>query len=352
MNMINRLLKIITSLGLFSFIVSCASITSLKLDVLRPATISIDPEILSVVVVDKSLPYRGENVHSVTIPSGTAIIDTLWIDDFSQIAAESMFNTLQLKMFFDTVCYHNNVENRYLVERGFIPEEILREIIEDLCYIHNVQAVVFLESYKYKTALSLLDLKDVYYGSLDVNGSIFWKMYDERGNLLDMFVQTDSIFWDTTGNRFSAILKELPAQTVAVETLAEYLGETYIGRISPYWETVSRKYYSKGHHLFERANDLHFANNWNEAAKVWYYVYQNGNKPQKARAAFNIALSYEVRGDFEEALAWSEINNRMINKMGSFRVSNYEKHISKMYNIQLIERQQQKKKLDEQLGPQ
>ena len=348
--MLKKLTFIAIICGHLLFMISCISISTIDLDVLRPAVISIDPEILSVAVVDKSLPYRDENVHIVTIPKETVTIDSVWIDNFSQITVTAMADVLQSKMFFDTVYYHNESEQKYIVDKGYVSEQELIEIIEDICYIYDVQAVIFLESYKYKTKLSLTDLGHIYYGSLDASGSIFWKMYDQNANLIDMYLQSDSIFWDKTGNRFAEILNELPEQAVAIETLAEYLGESYITRISPFWETVPRAYFNKGHHLFERANDLHSIGNWSEAAKVWYYVYENGNKYQKAQAAYNIALSYEVRGDFDEAVAWGAISSYLFQKMGAMRVSKYEKRLSYQYYFQLNERLQQKIKLDEQIG--
>jgi hypothetical protein len=137
-----------------------------------------------------------------------------------------------------------------------------------------------------------MDLGDIYYGSMDVSGSISWKIYERDGYLLDAYMQTDSIFWDAAESSYAAILKKIPRQIGATQVLADYLGETYVKRVAPYWETVARKYYSKGHFLFARANDLQNINNWEEAAKVWYHVYDNGNKRQKVMAAFNIALSY------------------------------------------------------------
>jgi len=324
---------------------SCGSMSTLKLDVLRPGEVTIDPEILSIAVVDNSLLYRGEGVHTVKTPRGSGTIDTLWIDDFPQIAAISMVDALQDKQFFNEVYYHNDKTNTY--GRG---NYMLNRKIEYICNKYDVQAVVFLESYMYKTKLALVDLGDIYYGTMDVSGGILWKIYEKNGTLLDQYFQTDSIFWDAAEGRYASLLNKLPRQTAATEVLAEYLGETYIKRVAPYWETVSRKYYSKGHFLFMRANDLHAINNWSEAAKIWYYVYENGNKRQKAITSFNIALSYEVQGDFDEAVAWGKISQKLFDNLGSMRSSKYEKKIIKYYNIQLVERQQQKKKLDEQIG--
>jgi hypothetical protein len=351
--MVIKQIKFLTLFILLLSIVSCGSISTLNLDVLRPAEVTIDPEILSVVVVDNSLPYRSAGLHTIKTPKETSTIDTLWIDDFPQIAIIAMTNELRNKQFFDAVHVHfdSEFENTF-IGKGYLPENTLLDKIQYLCNIYNTQAVIFLESYTYKTNLNLTYLGDVYYGTMDVNGFICWKIYEQNGYLLDTYMQSDSIFWDATETNYNVILKQLPRQTDATEVLAEYLGETYIKRVAPYWETVARKYYSKGHFLFVRANDLHIANNWEDAAKVWYYVYENGNKRQKAMAAFNIALSYEVRSNFDEAIAWADICNKLIEKMGSIRFSNYEKKLANLYYTQLTERMQQIKKLDAQIGSQ
>ena len=105
-----------------------------------------------------------------------------------------------------------------------------------------------------------------------------------------------------------------------------------------------------GHHLFARATDLAKVNNWGEAAKVWYYVYENGNAKQKAMAALNLALSFEMRGDFTEAMAWAEISHNQFEALSSWRVSSSIKNSSFLYYLRLKERVNEKSKLHEQFG--
>ena len=347
--MLYRAIKSVIILGLLLSFVSCVSISTLNLDVLRPAMVTVEPEIVSVLVMDNSLPFRGDNVHKIITPKGSYLIDTIWIDNFGEIAGTSMADALRSKFFFDSVYYHNSTK-LYSFDSGYLSEEMLNKRIDSFCDAYDVDAIISLEKYDYETELSFVDFTDFYYGSLDVSGGIYWKIYGRGGKILDMYVQNDSIFWDDHKNNYSSILKSLPSQSEGIEVLADYLGETYINRITPYWETVQRKYYMGGHHLFLRANDLHQANNWEDAAKVWYYVYEHGNSKQKARAAFNIALSYEVRGDFDEAIAWGDLSQQLFEKLGGLKASQYDKGLSKLYYIQLSERYQQKKRLDAQIG--
>ena len=349
--MLYRAIKSVIILWLSLSVVSCVSTHSLNLDVLRPATVTIEPEIVSVLVMDNSMPFRGDSIHKITTSKGVYLIDTILVDNFGEIAGTSLSENLKNRVFFDSVYYHNT-SKLYSSDLGYLSEEIMKKRINDLCNVYNVEAIISLESYNYKTELNFVDLTEFYYGSLDISGGIYWKIYEKGGNILDMFVQTDNIFWDDHNNNYSSILKSLPSQREGLEVFADYLGEAFIKHIVPYWETVQRQYYSSGHYLFLRANDLHKANNWEDAAKIWYYVYENGNSKQKARAAYNLALSYEVRGDFDEALAWGDISQQLFDKLGSFKASQYDKGLARLYYIQLSERYQQKQKLDNQIGPQ
>ncbi len=91
-------------------------------------------------------------------------------------------------------------------------------------------------------------------------------------------------------------------------------------------------------------------NNWNEAAKIWYHIYESENKKQKARAAYNLALSYEIRNDFQEAKAWAEISRNLFETLKSIQVSEIERKMAFKYFESLNERFAETEALHKQLG--
>lgn len=346
--MLSRLINIALCAGFMLLISSCASLTTIDLDILKPAQITVPPDVLSVVVVDNSLPYRGDKVHLISSSKGTLEVDTIWVDNFGTISTNALAESLKQKNYFDSVYYHSvplnrNFENPYLGELPF-------SLIDSLCKNYNTQAVISLEAYRYQSKMNFLEGVDYYYVSLDVNSWKYWKMYRNNGSLMDAYLQKDSIFWDTSSTPFFNISSQLPSVRESVEVLAWHMGRNVSKRVAPYWDTVKRYYYASGNHLFVRANDLKNANNWEEAAKVWYYVYQNGTKPQKAKAALNLALSYEVRENYDEAVAWADISRQLFDKLSLLRISDFDKRAATLYYITLSERIQQKKRLDEQFG--
>jgi len=342
--MLSRLTKIALIFGLSGFLLSCATLSTLKIDVLRPANFSVPPEILSVVVVDNALPFRDDKLPRTYGTDESSEIDTLWFDGVSLIAAQTFANELKDQNFFDTVYFYptslnRNIKNPHL---GEIPNSL----VDNLCKTYNAQAVISLELFnclaRYHTkplGYDPSDFTDLYMVYLSLKSALYWKMYLPNGIVLDAHLQRDSIYWESS----------LPSVKDAIQTMAWHMGEKAIKRVAPYWETIERQYYSGGNSYFLRARDLQEANNWDEAAKVWYYIYENNKRKVKARAAFNLALSYEVRGNFDEAIAWAEIGKNLIG--GSGLVKESESFIFNKYHFDLLNRNSQKKRIEEQLGP-
>jgi hypothetical protein len=315
---------------------------------MKPAGYTVDPSIVSVVVVDNSYPYRADSIHKLNLLGEKSYLDSAFYDGFGTEAARMLAKTLNERAFFDTVYYYPYPVNR---PADSIPYPALHaDTLTKLIDKYQVQAVISLESYRYNSSVKVDNVSDYYYVSQDVAGTAFWKVYDMRGLLLDAYLQRDSIFWDNT-EPVSQMKLSIPEISESLDALAGFMGERYTDRLAPRWDVEQRTFFVGGHYLFSRATDLAKVNSWDEAAKVWYYVYEHGNKKQKAMAALNIALSYEMRNNFEEALAWADVSRNLFNKMGSMGASNLNKMQAQQYYLRLKEREDEKVKLENQLGP-
>lgn len=326
----------------------CASVGSLRMEVLRPAEHTVPPDVLSVVLVDFAYPYRADSVHVMELGDEKATIDTIWVDDFGQKTIAAAGAELEQRAFFDTVYVHPQALNRPPVGRpglNLSPLQVQRILAE-----YPAQRVLALEDLSYKSRIGLKNYSGYIVATLDVDAQLLWKMYDQNGNVADVFVQKDSIFWDNMENPLLVEEITLPSVRTSLEALADFMGKYYPDRIAPYWEVQYRPFYSGGHHLFARANDLKKVNSWEAAARVWYYVYEEGNKKQKAMAAYNLALSYEVRGDFLEALAWAERSKALFDDLGTARVSETERKRVGNYIQELERRRDEELKLQLQVG--
>ncbi|HBX88635.1 MAG TPA: hypothetical protein DEG09_08490 [Marinilabiliaceae bacterium] len=327
---------------------SCTSLSSISIDVMRPAEYSVPPDLLSAVVLDFSYPHSGDSVHKLIINGVNTPIDTVRIDDFGLRVANSMVLELDNRMFFDSVYLHPVSLNKGPAGRPGV--QLSRQQIADIIDEYNAHLVIAVEGVSYNTEVKVIDLGGYYYSTLDAFGEVLWRIYDRYGDVLDEYLQNDSIYWDNRDTQYSSNLSAMPSLRNSVESLADFMGRYYPDRISPFWEKQRRYYYSSGHHLFSRANDLIKAHNWESAARVWYYVFEEGNKKQKAISAFNIALSYEIRGDFAEAAAWADKSRALFQDLGSFSASSLDVERANRYYNELNERIKEAEKLQEQVG--
>jgi len=303
------------------FISSCVSVSTLPLEVMRPATYSVPPDILSVVVVDFAFPYRSDSTHIINVMGAEDVIDTIWVDDFGLRVVNAMAEELENRAFFDSVYLHPVSLNRPPVGKPNL--SLSASQIRDILNKYNAHAIIALESIEYNSHFSGINTGEFLYATMDANSS------DDQGYI-------DS--------------KSIPSIRHAMESLANFMGKYYPDRIAPYWESQQRSYYSAGHHLFSRANDLLKVNNWEHAARVWYYVFDEGTKRQKAMAAYNIALSFEVRGDFVEAAAWAQVSEQIFMELNSFAANSVEVSRASWYLAELNKRIKESELLEDQIG--
>ncbi len=327
---------------------SCLSYSFLPIEVIKPADYSFAPNILSVLVVDNSYIFKDDSAHTTNLFGQKGYMEPRAVEKFGLFAAEGLGNALDEKRFFDSVFVHPTALNRPVDN---IPEpDLTLELIDSLLNNYNAQAIISLEDYRFFTNVDAFDVEGSYYLTLDAFATAYWKIYDYEGYILSSFVQSDSIFWDTFTEKNGDKELYVPDLKDALETLANYMGSEFTPKISPVWEKERRIIFTRGHHLFSRANDLMQINHWSEAAKVWYYVFENGTKLQKAVAAYNIAVSYEMRNDFEEAVAWANISKEKFGKVKSWQINKQISHFSDDYINILENRKSDSEKLNEQLG--
>jgi hypothetical protein len=346
----NRIKKWILP-GLVFLLPGCVSYSTIELDVLKPADVALPVEIASVVVVDNAYPFRPEDkgIHKIKVPRMEYTIDSIFVEDFGMQINQSLVGSLQSKAFFDSVYIVNQPLNS--PEKGEPMAQLSPIVVDSLCAKYNAQAVIELGHYEYGTVINVIDIEGQYYATLDARTTAYWKIHNNLSNdILDVHLQRDTIFWDGAGLTVGNAVEKLPAIRNALKEAALYAGFQYSDYVSPTWQSETRFFFKKGHPLFYEAQIHMNRGDWDEAGKVWYYIYENGKKKQKARAAYNLALSQEIKGNFLEATSWAYRALEHFQEAGGLGMNSYEHKMAKDYYIELSARLQEKKKLDKQYG--
>jgi len=328
-------------------IASCASFSEIHFDVLKPAVYSVPPDIKSVVLVNNSIDFPDTAVNIIKVDEEIVNIDTSKVRDYPAVVLKIAGEALNSRMFFDTV-YVDTLKYKEL-SKGKILEELKPYQIDSLCRKYGVDAIVSLDAYKYTNNVSIVTLDfEEFFSTFDASAINYWRIYKcADHSVMKMHLQKDTIFWDSSGTSLNTSVRHLPDFGKATDEIGSYLAYKFVDYLAPHWEDVSRRLYTNGNMNFQNAAEWISRNNWQEAEKIWNFIYKNGSAKAKVRAALNLAVSFERDGDIDNAVKWGyNAYKSLLNRSNASALNLY---VMKYYN-ELTVRKREKRKLVEQLG--
>lgn len=303
---------------------SCSSIQTLTFDQLSPAEVNF-PHQVSVVGVVNNMPSRPEPKKN--------ILTLGLIDADGKNAAETLAGSLADSKFFNQVVICDSA----LCSDNFSTVLSVDEVNE-LSSMLGVDMLVSFERL-------LLDVQKKEYFNpgwessipvLQVQVTPVVRLYlPGRQKPLVELTATDSLFFDM-GYRISE--KEL------IDEATRHATSVISNKIVPYWQTVNRLYFNGGGVEMRDAGVYVNEGNWEAARELWTQVYNRLKKGDaKFRAAYNIALSYEMTSDMNRAEEWLK------KAADCVRAGSEEEMVLKYYINQFIKRKDEFGKLNVQM---
>lgn len=332
-----------------SIFISCSTPYQIRnIDVLRPAAYTLPSEARTVVLVNNTLPYRSESLHTIRMGLRHQTIDSLYFDRMPALMLKSLREELLNRGYFnrveiDTISYKSS-----LVRRGAPADQ---NMIDNSAIRYGADAVILLDDYTYSTLIKI-DQPDFewYFALLQAESKMLWRFAAVGNKSQGTFeVQKDTLFWSGEDNTPDESVRVLPEYGDALTELARYAGSKFANQITPFWENVARVMFSSGNEYFINAAQWVSKNNWEEASKLWNYIFNNGKTIEKARAAINLALYFEINGTIDQAISWCEKSLAEYQLLKSSRFNN-EKNIVTLYLKELNDRDIEIGKLDKQLA--
>ena len=145
---------------------------------------------------------------------------------------------------------------------------------------------------------------------------------------------TDTVCWEITPMlTYGKIIKDA----------SEYAATLPMKQLLPHWQEIYRTYFDGGRVEMRDAGVYVREQNWEEAARIWQKVYDNKKGSIRMRAAYNLAIYYELQNEFERASEYLEEATRCV-KAGS-----WEEALLQVYRIQLAEGTRQNQMLKIQM---
>jgi hypothetical protein len=309
------------------FIVSCVSVSTIKIQVLEPASDPLVPQIEKIVILNRTVVTGPEELNDTAL---MAIYDL-----YNRTTTEMVFALADILNESPGIGFIDSsriLELQVTIENE-IPPGINADFIRLLCDSLDATAVVSVEIFSLEVGYTGLQISRLDF-DIAANIAALWRIYKmPEGVMSREHPWLDTLMWR------SDIISDLPSFTEIAMEAAYFSALNFARRISPYWLENDRKYFSRGDKTLRKAARYIRDSKFEEAKTTYELLLDHRNKNKSAAASFNLALIYEIEGDFRLAHSYA----------GKSLASRNHPSISAYIDI-LEERIEKSEELDRQLG--
>lgn len=319
---------------------SCAGIQYLTVETREPAQIALPSSVLSVIVVNNVVEQPDDIGHNTKLlgRSGTHK-EKASSDSIAIFYTEALAQFLEEEDYFQRVLFLNEPLRE---DKDFFREQPLSpELMNEIRSKSGADAIISLDKMIIET------MKEEFYRQ---QGYTYGAMTGKIHSILRVYLPTmegkipavhynDSIRWEGFDIQDKKAFAEnmLPSREEAMKLLAVEAAEKMTYVFAPHWEMQDRWYYTLPDALMREGAVFAKKNEWNRAIEKWETYYNNrSNKTDKAKAASNIALAYEMLDDMDKALEWAIIANDLF--VRSTTQNSMERRRSLLYKNEILRR--------------
>lgn len=297
--------KISLLICLVSLVLFSCSTSYISLQVLKPAQFTVTQDIKTICVLNRThLKRRGELVNLLTNVVDNQPLGLNWQNAktvIDQFVTDMTANSPRFKinpLSIDTIYGTGNINFP-------VPLEI--NTVAKICAIDNAQGLVSLEAFEVRPKITYSQSGATITCTAVYQTTLGWRFYDPKnGQMIDEYKYTYSKTFTGTGTTQALANKNLPSTQNCLNEVLIPAANSYVARISPVYENVSRAFHKKGSPVIESGYLLTQKNDWKGAADIWLQEMANPNPKIAGMASYNIAISFEVLGNLNDALVWAK----------------------------------------------
>ncbi len=182
---------------------------------------------------------------------------------------------------------------------------------ERLCADYQADALLTLNQLVlYDVVESFPTDEGTYYAYLQAYAQSHWTIHYAGQTREATFTQADTLLWESNlhYNRTQS-LSDLPSRQEALLYLARELGNRMGNSFAPSWQTTRRYIYELPD--LQAGLDAFRLQRWNSAINQWITIVDSKDKKAAACAAANIAIAYEMLGDYASACDYAQRASRL-----------------------------------------
>ncbi len=304
---------LITTILIALLLSSCSGIKYLTVETREPAQVTLPADVLRIAIVN-NVTHQPDKVGHDLKGLGETELKRVEAssDSIAIFYTEALAQFLREEDYFFRVSYYNKPvrsDDNFFQEQ-LLPNEIMNQIRKET----GADAIISLDRLILETVKKEF-FKQQGYTYAELTGKIHSTLRVYMPTMegkIPRVQYTDSLHWvgfDIQDNKAYAS-EMLPTREEAMKILAVRAAEKMTNVFAPHWEMQDRWYYTLSSSLMREGQVYAESNDWQKAIEKWE-TYYNGrnNKNEKAKAANNIALAYEMLGDMNQAYTWAKDAN-------------------------------------------
>lgn len=297
---------------------SCAGIKYLTVETREPAQVNLPSNVRSIAIVNNVVKQPEEVGHQI-IPLGRTQLERTKVSSDSAVIfyTEALAQFLEEEDYFQRIIYYSKPlrnDKDFFQENPLDPETMNRIRRET-----GADAILSLDKLIIETK-TREHFRQHGYSYADMTGkihSILRAYLPTMEGKIPAVQYTDSLHWEgfdiRDGRAYADIM--IPSQEEAIKLLTVRAAEKMTYVFAPHWEMQDRWYYTLSNSLMREGEAYAKGSQWNNAIEKWEAFYNNrSNKTDKAKAASNISLAYEMMDDMNRALEWAITANNLFNE--------------------------------------
>ncbi|NLC50249.1 MAG: hypothetical protein GX762_07775 [Bacteroidales bacterium] len=333
-----------------TLVTGCAGIKTLTIQTQEPAQVTLPTNVGKLLIVDNVVGQPYDIGHSKKKLGRSAEKVSVRTDSLSIIFTEALAQFLNEEGFYDEVMLHNKPmrnDKEYWSEKPLSPETML-----ELKKSSGADAIVSLDKILVASEWEDLFVQEGYpYAKLSGKIRSTLRVYlPTLEGQIPTVQYIDSLYWEgfdiSDGRAYAEFV--IPHAESALKELASYAADKMTYVLTPHWVTQERWYYTMSSSTMREAEAFVAQAKWEEAIAKWDSFYNSAkNKADKAKAASNIAMGYEMLDDIETARDWVLIAQKLFEE-GTPASSIERKRIS-IYKTEIERRLDNTNKLNMQV---
>ena len=293
---------------------SCAGIRNMNVQVKRPAKVAIPFAIQKIALLNRSIPTATKNIESVLtgeMPAQDKELSEECMRGLNELLGSS--SRFEIYRIDATL----NAADPKSLAFG-LPLDW--KFVDSICLAYNTDALLSIEYFD--TDFSIINpgataanaVEGLLNGNLSVQvtgkavASAGFRMYYPKTKTIvyeDRYGQ-NRIWTQQSTNPVDAVAK-LIKKNPALLNVSYFTGSEFGKLIIPLYFWEHRDMYKGKKGEMQRGERQALAKDWEAAIETWTSVYNFSSKnKERAKAAFNTALGFEVQGELELAQKWAQ----------------------------------------------